>query len=90
MTFHVHFTFPPSMTSHFLPHVIWRIEPNPLHITDAGWMIFPIFVLNMTHEISCYRICVVQVHDMWVYCRPLPHRYPFILPLLVHIHIYYI
>ena len=62
MTFHVHFTFPPSMTYHISCYM--SCEPNPLHITDAGRMIFPLSVLNMTQEISCYRICAVQVHDM--------------------------
>ena len=66
MTFHVHFTFPTMQhdISHFLPHVMWRIKPNPLHITDAEQMIFLLSVLNMTQEIPCYRICVVQLHDM--------------------------
>ena len=49
----------------FLPRAMWSIELNPLHIMDEGRMVFLVSVLNMTQEISCYRICVVQVHDMY-------------------------
>ena len=58
MTFHIHFTFPPSMTYHIsLPHVIWRIELNPLHITDVGRMIFPFCPQHDTLNFMLQDLC---------------------------------
>ena len=75
----------------------WVFAKTVTYITDdGGRMIFllynnyPQLQFNMTQEISYYRICVVQVHDMKVYCQPSPHCYPFIglyyLHLALHQH----
>ena len=75
--------------SHFLQHVMWTIEPNPLHIMDAGQKIFPLSVLNMTQEISCYMICVYSTGAWHVGILPTP---PWPLPLyfaFTCIHILY-
>ena len=62
--------------SHFLPYVIWRIEPNPLHITDAGRMIFPFCPQHDTWNFMLQDMCSTGAWHVGIPLTP-----PSLLPL---------
>ena len=77
--------------SHFLPHVIWRIEPNPLHITDAGQMIFPFCPQHDTWNFMLQDLCSTGAWHVGIPPTPpspLPLYFPFTCTHILYIKWY--